>query len=81
MKPATKQSLELFKKTLDKTMTPAMAVAAFWQPDPKLGSGLIIYEYDLDDGTTLRLRFPGFAPVKYAHHVQKNGKFVVIPVK
>ena len=47
----------------------------------KLGSGLIIYEYDLDDGTKMRLGFPGFAPIQYAHHVQKDGKFVVIPVK
>jgi len=46
-----------------------------------LGSGLIVFEYDLDDGTKMRLGFPGFAPIQYAHHVQKNGEFVVIPAK
>jgi hypothetical protein len=80
-KPATKRTLDQFKKTLDKAMTPAKAVAAFGEPNRKLGSGLIIYEYDLDDGTKIRLGFPGFAPIQYAHHVQKDGKFIVIPVR
>lgn len=81
MKPSTKRMLELFKQKLDKTMTPAKTVATFGEPDVKTGSGLIIYIYDLDDGTKMRLGFPGFAPIQYAHHVQKDGKFVVIPVK
>ena len=81
VKPATKRPLDRFKKSLDKTMTPANAVAAFGEPERKLGSGLIIYEYDLGDGTKIRLGFPGFAPIQYAHHVQKDGKFEVIPVK
>ena len=81
MKPGTKRTVELFKMSLNKPMTPAKAVAAFGEPDRKLGSGLIIYEYDLDDGTKIRLGFPGFAPIQYAHHVQKDGKFVVISVK
>src|ERR1051325_6924907 len=41
--PATKRTLDQFKKTLDKAMTPAKAVAAFGEPNRKLGSGLIIY--------------------------------------
>jgi hypothetical protein len=81
MKPGPKRTLELFKKSLDKPLTPAKAIAAFGEPNRKLGSGLIIYEYDLDDGTKMRLGFPGFAPIQYAHHVQKDGKIVVIPVK
>jgi hypothetical protein len=80
-KPATKRTIELFKRTLDKTMTPAKAVAAFGEPDRKLGSGLIIFEYDLDIGEKVRLGFPGFAPIQYAHHVRKDGKFEAIPVK
>ena len=74
-----RQTLEFFKKTLDKTFTPAKTVALFGEPDRKLGSGLIIYEYDLDDGEKVRLGF--LAAIQYAHHVQKDGKFVVIPVK
>lgn len=81
VKPATKRTLELFKKTLDKTMTPAKAVAAIGEPDRRLGSGLIIFEYDLDNGEKVRLGFPGFAPIQYAHHVQKDGKFEAILVK
>ncbi|MBI1831605.1 MAG: class I SAM-dependent methyltransferase [Planctomycetes bacterium] len=75
------RTLNHFLKTLDKAMTPAKAAAAFGEPDRKLGSGLIIYEYDFDDGTKIRLGFPGFAPIQYAHHVQKDGKSVVLPVK
>jgi len=75
------RTLNSFKTNLDGTLTPAKAVAAFGEPDRKLGSGLIIYEYELEDGTKMRLGFPGFAPIQYAHHVQKNGKFVVISVK
>ncbi len=81
VKPSTKRTFDTFNKTLYKTMTPAKAIAAFGEPDRKLGSGLIIYEYELDDGTKMRLGFPGFAPIQYAHHVQKDGKFVVIPLK
>jgi len=44
-------------------MTPAKAVAAFGEPDRKLGSGLIIYEYDLEDGSKIRLGFPVVAPM------------------
>ena len=80
-KDAKKRTLQHFQKTLDKTFTPTKAVAAFGEPDRKLGSGLIIYEYNLDDGTKIRLAFPGFVPIESAQHVQKDGKFEVIPVK
>lgn len=81
MKDKPMRTLDHFQKTLDKSFTPAKAVSTFGEPDRKLGSGLIIYEYDLEDGTKMRLGFPGFAPIQYAHHVQKTGEFVVIPVK
>src|ERR1700722_9384601 len=81
MKEKPMRTLDHFQKTLAKTITPAKTVAIFGEPDRKLGSGLIIYEYDLEDGTKMRLGFPGFAPIQYAHHVQKTGEFVVIPVK
>ncbi len=75
------RTLERFQKTLDKSFTPAKAVATFGEPDRRLGSGLIIFEYALDDGSKLLLGFPGFAPIVYAHHVPKNGAFAVIPLK
>jgi len=40
-------------------MTPAKTIATFGEPDVKTGSGLIIYIYDLDDGTKMRLGFGG----------------------
>jgi hypothetical protein len=81
MKPATKRTLDSFKKALDKAVTPAKAVAAFGEPDRKLGSGLIIYEYDLDDGSKVRLGFPGFDKILYAKHIKKGGQTEDIPVK
>ena len=76
-----KRARDEFKEKLDKVMTPAKAVTAFGEPDRKLGSGLIIYEYDLDDGSKVRLGFPGYVSMQYAHHVRKDGKFVDIPIK
>jgi hypothetical protein len=81
MKPRPKRTLQHFQQTLDKTFTPAKTVAIFGEPDVKTGSGLIIYLYDLDDGTRIRLGYGGYQPILYAHHIQKDGKVVVIPVK
>jgi ubiquinone/menaquinone biosynthesis C-methylase UbiE len=75
------RTLEQFQKKLDKELTPAKAVAAFGEPDRRLGSGLIIFEYELDDGSKLRLAFPGFAPIRYARHLKKGGETVDVPVK
>jgi ubiquinone/menaquinone biosynthesis C-methylase UbiE len=72
------RTLEHFQKRLDKTFTPARAVAVFGEPDRRLGSGLIIFQYNLDDGTTLMLGFAGMAPLRYARHVHKDGKAVTL---
>jgi len=77
----TLRTLDHFQKTLDKSMTPAKAVAAFGEPDRKLGSGLIIYEYDLEDGSKIRLGFPGFQKILYAKHIKKGGDTEDIPLK
>jgi hypothetical protein len=81
--PPTKQkrTLDLFQKNLDKSFTPKKTVATFGEPDRTLGSGLIIYEYDLEDGTKVRLGFPGFEKILYAKHVKKGGATEDIPVK
>lgn len=77
----SKRSVEHFQQILDKSFTPALTVAALGEPDRRLGSGLIIFEYDLDDGTKIRLGFPGFAPLHYAHHIQTNGESLPMTLK
>jgi predicted methyltransferase len=77
----TVRTLGFFQKTLDKTLTPVKAIAAFGEPDRKLGSGLMIYEYDLDDGSVVRLGFPGFEKLLYAKHIKKGGASEDIPVR
>jgi len=66
-------TLDDFRKKLDKAVTPDRAVALFGRPDREPGSGLIIYEYDLQDGTKVRLGFPGLAKILYARHEKKDG--------
>jgi hypothetical protein len=70
----------IFRRTWTRR-SPGEKVAAFGEPDRKLGSGLIIYEYDLEDGRKMRLGFPGFFPMQYAYHVQEDGKVVIISEK
>jgi RNA polymerase sigma factor (sigma-70 family) len=80
--PKPPRALNDFQKRLDKSLTPAKAELVFGKPDGITGSGLLIYVYDLDDGTKIWLGFGGFAPIVYAHHVQKDdGKFVNLPLK
>jgi hypothetical protein len=75
------RTLDSFKDKLHKALTPEKADTLFGKPDRNVGSGLLIYEYDLADGTTLRLGFPGFAPIIYAHHLSKDGTKEVLPLK
>jgi SAM-dependent methyltransferase len=75
------RTLQHFQQNLEKSFTPAKTVAVFGEPDRRLGSGLIIFEYDLVDGTKIRMGFPGFAPFQYAQHIQKNGESVAVPGK
>lgn len=79
--PAPKRTLDHFRKHLDKGMTPAKAETAFGAPDRKPGSGLLIYEYDLEDGSKVRLGFPGFEKILYARHVKPGGETEDIPLK
>jgi arylformamidase len=75
------RTLENFKAKLDTTFTPAKAELVFGKPDRNVGSGLIIYEYDLSDGSKLRLGFPGFAPIMYAKHLKQDGTTEDLPLK
>jgi ubiquinone/menaquinone biosynthesis C-methylase UbiE len=75
------RTLKWFQAMLDKELTPAKARAAFGIPDREPGSGLIIYEYDLDDGRCVRLGFPGFQPITYAHVVEKDGSATPLPLR
>jgi acetyl esterase/lipase len=78
LKPRT---LAFFKSNLDKTLTPAKAERVFGRPDRDIGSGLMIYEYGLDDGSIVWLGFPGFDRILYAKHVKKDGKVEELPLK
>ena len=51
------------------------------KPDRDIGSGLMIYEYGLDDGSKVLLGFPGPDKILYAKHVKKDGKAVDLPLK
>ena len=77
LKPRT---LDHFKAKLGKTLTPAKAEELFGKPDRDIGSGLMIYEYTLDDGTKILLGFPGPEKILYAKHVT-DGKAVELPLK
>ena len=73
------RTLDEFQEKLTKDLTPARAEALFGKPDRMLGSGLIIYEYDLGGGEKLRLGFPGFAPILSAKHVRPTARSVIFP--
>jgi RNA polymerase sigma factor (sigma-70 family) len=79
--PKPLRTLNDFQKRLDKSLTPLKAETVFGKPDGITGSGLLIYVYDLDDGTKIWLGFGGFHPIMYAHHLQKDGKRVTLPLK
>jgi hypothetical protein len=78
LKPRT---LDFFKSKLAKTLTPAKAEEIFGKPDRDIGSGLIILEYGLDDGSKVWLGFPGFDRILYAKHVGNDGKVEELPLK
>ena len=78
VKPRT---LGHFKAKVDKTFTPAKAEAVFGKPDRNIGSGLIIYEYGLSDGTKMWLGFPGYNKITYAKHVQQDETTEDLPLK
>ncbi len=80
-KEPAKRTIEFFTKSLDKSLTPAKAVERFGKPDADLGSGLVIYAYQLDDGSRVLLGFPGFAPILYAKHEVKKGEVKDLPLK
>ena len=75
------KTLEDFRQRLRRDLTPAKATDLFGKPDRQIGSGLIIYVYDLDDGTAIWLGFPGYGKILYSKHVQANGKKEDIPLK
>ena len=73
--------LDFFKSKLNKPLTPAKAKVVFGKPDRDIGSGLMIFEYDLDDGSKIHLGFPGDVAILYARHVTKDGKTVDLLLK
>ena len=78
---AKHRTLEYFEANLDKSITPTGAVQRFGKPDRYAGSGLLIYEYGLVDGSKMYLAFRGDSPIFYAHHLRNDGISEDLPLE
>lgn len=78
--PATEATLSSFTPHLTRTLTPSAAIARFGAPDREAGSGLRIFQYDLEGTDELWLGFPGEAPIVYARLQRANGTSVELPL-
>ena len=65
---------------LSRSLTPAGAEAIFGKPDQTTGSGLIIYVYKVEEGKSIYLGFPGYAPITYAKLIDANGAGLELPL-
>jgi hypothetical protein len=80
--PDNGHALAGFLEELRSDLTSEEAIALWGEPDVVTGSGLIIYQYELDDGLRLWLGFPGTGPLSYAHLETANGRrFALTPVE
>lgn len=75
------RTLASMSKDITRDLTPALARERFGAPDVETGSGLIIYKYAVEDGDTLALGFPGYAPITYAQRLGANGTRVQLPLR
>ena len=63
---------EMFQEHLYRDMTYQQMVLYFGRPLTDIGSGIHIYVYPLDDGTTLYLGYTN--RLHYARHVSSDGQ-------
>jgi dipeptidyl aminopeptidase/acylaminoacyl peptidase len=63
-----------FLQALHPEMTSDEALSLFGEPDDITGSGLLIYQYSLNDSTSIWLAFPGQGPLTYAQLHTPTGK-------
>lgn len=74
-------TLEAMRPALSRSLTPQEAERTFGPPDQITGSGLLIYVYDIEQGFTVHLGFPGYAPITYAKlRTPGSGVFHDIPL-
>lgn len=66
---------------LTKDLTPSRAETRFGKPDDVTGSGLLIYVYDVGDGDSLWLFFPGYAPIMRAALRDGAGELRELPIR
>ena len=75
-------TLEAMRPALTRGLTPQEAERTFGAPDRIEGSGLLIYVYDIEQGFTVHLGFPGYAPITYAKlQTPGTGMFHDIPLR
>ena len=75
-------TLEAMRPALARSLTPQDAERVFGAPDRIEGSGLLIYVYEIEQGFTVHLGFPGYAPITYAKlRAPGTGTFSDIPLR
>ena len=67
---------------IKKSLTPALAEEKFGLAQTAVGSGLIIFVYNVEEGKKVNLAFPGpTALISYASWTDKSGVTTDIPLK
>ena len=67
---------------IKKSLTPQLAEEKFGVANAALGSGLIIFVYNVEDGKKVNLAFPGpSALISYASWSDRNGATTDIPLR
>ena len=71
--PKTARDIEAFR-SLRKEMKMVDVVRKCGLPDEHQGSGIYIFVYRLQDGTTVRIGTANLKSLLYVQHVDKSGK-------
>lgn len=75
-------TLEAMRPALTRSLTPQEAERVFGPPDQIVGSGLLVYVYEIEQGFTVYLSFPGYAPIQNAKlRTPGSGVFHEIPLR
>ena len=75
-------TLEAMRPALTRSLTPQEAERTFGAPSRIEGSGLLIYVYEIEQGFTVHLAFPGYAPILNAQlRAPGTGAFYDIPLR
>ena len=75
------RTLQSMLPDIKKSLTPALAEEKFGVANQAVGSGLIIFVYNVEDGKKVNLAFPGpTALISYASWTDKSGNVTAIPL-